>query len=612
MFYTEPVVTLIARPQFVEPTHLGVAWLGEGTDGEKLAEFAGRICYMSQRNPAGRTTGEYLENIKRQGHGSVLEHANYTLLLEGVSRSLTHELVRHRAGFAYCLDGDTLIYSERRVGERRNGPKKRTLRSLYEMTLTPHGRSRLRLLRLRCLDEATGTFTTGRVRAVVRSGVKPVFRVELEDGKTITCTKEHRFLTPDGWQRLEEITGGLGVSPGGLAQIGRSGGVMLTNGVQAYRDAGWLRARYHEDGLTQQEIASLSGVSEHCIRAWVRRHKLQKPIGSGMTGRSPWNRGTRYRAGWHHTPETRILLGEAKRGPDNPQWKGGITPEGVRLRGGVESLRPVVFARDEYTCRRCGQRGGELTLHHIVPIWARPDLALSVDNLATVCWEPCHVAMNGRELGFLEAFGHSRAEAPAAIVPRRGRGRLLVPRQRKIVSVTYLGERETYDIEMDGPNHNFVANGIITHNSQLSQRYVDESEAHFVVPPAIVGEAALEAPWRAQVESAQASYVSLVEKLMERYAWVPDKVHRRKMSREAARGVLPNSTETKIVVTGNARAWRTMLELRGSEAAELEIRRLAVAVIRLFKQEAPHFFADFEIYQADDRREAARVGYRKV
>src|SRR5207237_2922477 len=56
---------------------------------------------MSQANPAKRPTREYLENIKKQGHGSVLEHANYSLLVEGVSRSLTHELVRHRAGFAY-------------------------------------------------------------------------------------------------------------------------------------------------------------------------------------------------------------------------------------------------------------------------------------------------------------------------------------------------------------------------------------------------------------------------------------------------------------------------------------------------------------------------------
>ena len=88
-------------PRSVQPEHLPVNWIGESTDGEKLAEFAGRLCYMSQKNPASRTTHEYLENIKKQGHGSVFEHANYSLLLEGVSRSLTHELVRHRAGFAY-------------------------------------------------------------------------------------------------------------------------------------------------------------------------------------------------------------------------------------------------------------------------------------------------------------------------------------------------------------------------------------------------------------------------------------------------------------------------------------------------------------------------------
>ena len=97
----EPTVTVLARPQFNEPAHMPVQWIGDATDGERLSEFAGRLCYMSQRNPAGRSTHEYIENIKKQGHGSVLEHANYSLLLEGVSRSLTHELVRHRAGFAY-------------------------------------------------------------------------------------------------------------------------------------------------------------------------------------------------------------------------------------------------------------------------------------------------------------------------------------------------------------------------------------------------------------------------------------------------------------------------------------------------------------------------------
>src|SRR4029078_1918675 len=100
-YYSEPVLTLLSRPHFTAPDHLPVSGIGESTDAERLAEFAGRLCYMSQHNPAKRETREYLENIKKQGHGSVLEHANYSLLLEGVSRSLTHELLRHRACFAY-------------------------------------------------------------------------------------------------------------------------------------------------------------------------------------------------------------------------------------------------------------------------------------------------------------------------------------------------------------------------------------------------------------------------------------------------------------------------------------------------------------------------------
>src|SRR6185295_14823789 len=97
----QPTITLIARPQFLEPPHLRVEWRGEATDGERVAEYAGRLCYMSQRNPAGRTTAEYLQNILRQGHGSVFEHAVYVVLVEGISRSCSHELVRHRAGFGY-------------------------------------------------------------------------------------------------------------------------------------------------------------------------------------------------------------------------------------------------------------------------------------------------------------------------------------------------------------------------------------------------------------------------------------------------------------------------------------------------------------------------------
>jgi thymidylate synthase (FAD) len=177
-------------------------------------------------------------------------------------------------------------------------------------------------------------------------------------------------------------------------------------------------------------------------------------------------------------------------------------------------------------------------------------------------------------------------------------------------------EHANYSLLLEGISRS-LTHELVRHRagfaySQLSQRYVDESEANFVMPPAIIGDAELETVWRAQMEEAQKTYVSLVEKLIERYAWVTDKVHRRKMAREAARGVLPNSTETKIVVTGNVRAWRTMLELRAGEGAELEIRRLAVMLIRVLQNEASAFFSDFEIYEAEDRREAGRAAFHKV
>lgn len=71
---------------------------GDDNDGSALAEFAGRACYQSwaRPNPDTATNDGYLANIIRQQHFSVLEHGSVTFYIEDVSRSLTHELVRHR------------------------------------------------------------------------------------------------------------------------------------------------------------------------------------------------------------------------------------------------------------------------------------------------------------------------------------------------------------------------------------------------------------------------------------------------------------------------------------------------------------------------------------
>ncbi len=148
--------------------------------------------------------------------------------------------------------------------------------------------------------------------------------------------------------------------------------------------------------------------------------------------------------------------------------------------------------------------------------------------------------------------------------------------------------------------------------SQLSQRYVDESQAGFVEPACIAADPELHAVWTQAVESCRAAYARLVEGLAARFAHLPDPTARRKMARQAARSVLPNATETKIFVTANARAWRHFIELRCSEHAEVEIRKVAAAILARLQREAPNLFGDYAWVDLPDGTRAAATPHRKV
>jgi thymidylate synthase (FAD) len=126
MHETAPQVFLIARPS-VDVAGMraylsavgGESWLerrlaqsgGRPNEGELLVEFAGRTCYRSWEPGLNLNVTrvrdhprEYMRNILSSGHGSVFEHANWTLALRDVSRAFTHELVRHRAGSAFSQE----------------------------------------------------------------------------------------------------------------------------------------------------------------------------------------------------------------------------------------------------------------------------------------------------------------------------------------------------------------------------------------------------------------------------------------------------------------------------------------------------------------------------
>ncbi len=141
--------------------------------------------------------------------------------------------------------------------------------------------------------------------------------------------------------------------------------------------------------------------------------------------------------------------------------------------------------------------------------------------------------------------------------------------------------------------------------SQLSQRYVPERDAAMVEPEVVASDPELHAMFLEATEQALASYTRLLEGLEKKFADVDNVTARRKQARQAARSVLPNATETRIVVTGNYRAMRHFVAMRASEHADVEIRELAIAMLRELQRVAPNVFADFEIGVLADGTEVA-------
>jgi thymidylate synthase (FAD) len=185
---------------------------------------------------------------------------------------------------------------------------------------------------------------------------------------------------------------------------------------------------------------------------------------------------------------------------------------------------------------------------------------------------------------------------------------------RHILEVGHLSvlEHGTVSMYLSGISRS-LTHELIRHRhfsySQLSQRYVPERDAAFVEPAVIAEDPELHERFLAAADAALAAYTDLLEGLEKKFADVPNGTLRRKQARQAARAVLPNATETRIVVTGNYRAWRHFIAMRASEHADVEIRELAVACLRELHRVAGNVFDDFRISELADGTEVAASPY---
>lgn len=145
-----PGIVLLARPQIAmqglagflsgfDPSLQFPSYLDDPTplpDGAQLCKVAGQVCYMSfgRKRTFNDQAKRYFDNLKSSGHGSVFEHASYSLLFYGISRSVTHELIRHRAGFGFSQTSQRYVSGRMlRFVER---PEYRADEQLHQQFLT--------------------------------------------------------------------------------------------------------------------------------------------------------------------------------------------------------------------------------------------------------------------------------------------------------------------------------------------------------------------------------------------------------------------------------------------------------------------------------------------
>lgn len=400
-------------------------------DPERVVAMAARQCYSAGFVMDFTSTPEQdatlIRKVLGSEHTSILEHVAITVAIRGVSRALSHQLVRFRMA-SFCLSGDTEVVAH--TAKTGRSPRRWTLKRLYEMCT--HSDARVRrgfsLIKLRSVDD-DGIIVPNTIRAVVRSGDQEVFQVTTESGRVIKATKKHRFLTNTGYVEL----GNLSVDD-----------FVICNGLPAHKNKEWIHHHYIVNNMQRKDVAAMANVSDACLGKWIRKLGLQKPK-TAYPGRKPG-----YGKKGMFTSEILKRLSEQKVGQNNHRWLGDdALPNAGRLR--------CIKMYPAQTCSACGATSEHTKVerHHLD---SNP-LNNVADNIRVLCAK-CHKAFH---------FG----QAVTTVF------------SDKIVSIESVGVEPTYDVEMAAPLHNFVAEGFVVHNSQQSQRYTSVGD-EYVVPETII------------------------------------------------------------------------------------------------------------------------------
>jgi thymidylate synthase (FAD) len=433
-----------------------------------------------------------------RGHYGPLEHPQIVFNCGYFPHSVMQQARTHRVGISFdvqCLTANTEITFVNCEGQT-NQKLKKTIGDLYDLWTNgektirqrsirgrngePPGeyrrdcKKRIRNMRLRVLNEETGLFEIGHIKDVICSGIQPVYRITLEDGKTLDCTANHRLFTSEGWQKMGDAVGLLTNFDGSVVTITKpchvmcNGMAVVGNGL--YRNREWLESQIAQ-GLSIQEIAELSDCSINTVRHWAKTYGLS-------------------------------LNQEAEF---------------------AQFYSPIIEVKN---------------------------------------WQ----------------------QKPKSMA------RKLQAHPVKVKSVEYLGTQMTYDLEVEGLLHNFVANGMVVHNSF---RYTGNQFIDVVEGKKDIEDVFYLRPVGYYADRQGKKYYYSPEKREEDLQWCLEAAKRYKadfeagMSEEHIRGKMPFDYRQHFVVSFNLRSFLHFCDLRNKKNAQLEIQKLCEMMFPHFEDWTP-------------------------
>ena len=262
-----------------------------------------------------------------------------------------------------CLTGDTIVYRDRKKSRGYNEVTIRDLFNTQEREKNCMYRGRFKKIKLRSLNEQSGTFFRNQLLEVIDNGVADVYEVITENGYRIKATLNHRFMDEFGeYKHLENFN---------------TGDFIGVNGSKELK----------------------TGTCSECGESISRRAKQCKPCF------------------------------------DNKQIKPKALNTTARQRKQNRDYKV------DY-CEICGANNIRLETHHI----DKNPHNNEHSNLEKLCCN-CHAKIHSRKRTFGNPYSH----------------RYLT--YDKIMIIRYAGREQVFDLAMEGPNHNFIANGYVSHNS---------------------------------------------------------------------------------------------------------------------------------------------------